>query len=228
MKRYIAFSLYGPNPLYAVGMAENIRIAPEVYPGWSVVIHASASAIPNLRRMAPAGYELIEHPESVGHQGMFWRFHTAVAPDAEYTIFRDADSRLNVRERAAVEEWIGSGRAAHVMRDHRDHAWWPMLGGMWGLRRGAIPDLLTIMAPWEKLIPKLADMQFQAAAIWPRIREDMVHHSSVPTPHPYARPFPAHPPYPGFVGEIVPPSPELLERYGLAPTQPPPPGAGSA
>jgi hypothetical protein len=213
MKRYIAFSLYGSNPLYAVGMAENIRIAPEVYPGWTVVVHACPSAIANLRHMCPDGYELIEHPDPIGHQGMFWRFRTAVVPDAEYTIFRDADSRLNVREKAAVDEWIASGRAAHVMRDHKDHFWWPILGGMWGLRRGAVPDLLSLMAPWEGLVPKLADMQFLGAVIWPRIRENMMHHSSVQTPHPYARPFPPHPPYSGFVGEIVPPPQSLVDRY---------------
>ena len=94
-----------------------------------------------------------------------------------------------------------------------------MLGGMWGLKRNAIPDLLRIMAPWEKRTPKLSDMTFQQAIIWPRIRENMVHHSSVPTPHPYARPFPAHPPYTGYVGEIVPPTPEVLARYGLNPAE---------
>ncbi len=34
------------------------------------------------------------------------------------SIVRDADSRLNVREKAAVDAWIASGRPFHVMRDH--------------------------------------------------------------------------------------------------------------
>jgi hypothetical protein len=99
---------------------------------------------------------------------------------------------------------------------------------MWGLRKDAVPELLWMMAPWEKLAPKLADMEFQRRALWPRIRENMTHHSSVPTAHPYARPFPPHPPYRGFVGEIVPPTPELLARYGLAPAPSGPFGPGPA
>lgn len=205
MKRYIAFSLYGSDPLYSLGMVENIKVAPEVYPGWTVVVHASPASARNLQDRIKDGYELELHPESNGHQGMFWRFKTASKPDAEYTIFRDADSRLNVREKAAVDEWIASGKAGHVMRDHPHHANWPMLGGMWGLKGGAIPLLPKLMSTWEAGTQKLWDMQFLGMVVWPLIIDDMVHHASVPTPHPFARPFPSHPPYKGFVGEIIPP-----------------------
>jgi hypothetical protein len=214
VKRYIAFSLYGTDPLYSLGMAENIRIAPEVYPGWTVVVHAGASSAGHLRGLVATGYEMVEHPESVGHQGMFWRFKTATWPDAEYTVFRDADSRLNIREKAAVDEWVASGRGAHVMRDHPDHRFWPMLGGMWGLRAGAVPNLDQLIARWEQGAAKLWDMRFLGLEVWPLIRENMVHHSSVPTPHPYARPFPAHPPCTGYVGEIVRPDPAGVPRAG--------------
>src|SRR5262245_13643537 len=125
-------------------MVENIKLAPQIYPGWTVVVHASPASAQNLTARIKEGYELELHGESVGHQGMFWRFMTAGRPDAEYTIFRDADSRLNVREKAAVDEWIASGKGAHVMRDHPDHSIWPMLGGMWGLKKDAVPLLLKL------------------------------------------------------------------------------------
>ena len=36
-------------------------------------------------------------------------------------VVRDADSRPNAREWAAVQEWIESGYSAHIMRDHPAH-----------------------------------------------------------------------------------------------------------
>ena len=44
---------------------------------------------------------------------------------------RDADSRVSPREAAAVAEWVRSGVAAHVMRDHPNHQF-VMNSGMWG------------------------------------------------------------------------------------------------
>ena len=44
-----------------------------------------------------------------GIGGMFWRFLVAADPGVDRYIIRDSDSRLNTRERLAVEEWISSG-----------------------------------------------------------------------------------------------------------------------
>ena len=46
---------------------------------------------------------------------------------------RDLDSVFTAREAAAVAEWVASGRAVHVMRDHPWHGA-AMLGGTWGTR----------------------------------------------------------------------------------------------
>ena len=48
-------------------------------------------------------------------------------------IVRDTDSRLGIREKLAVDEWLDSGKKLHIMRDHPYHRV-PMLGGMWGCR----------------------------------------------------------------------------------------------
>lgn len=49
-------------------------------------------------------------------QGMFWRWLVAEDPDVERFLIRDVDSRLNEREARAVDEWILSGKAYHIMR----------------------------------------------------------------------------------------------------------------
>ena len=68
--------------------------------------------------------------------GMFWRF---LAADhlSDIVLSRDTDSRLNKREKAAVDEWLNSDKDFHIMRDHPYHAT-EILGGMWGCRNGIL------------------------------------------------------------------------------------------
>ena len=48
-------------------------------------------------------------------------------------MFRDLDSLPSLREDAAVQEWLDSKYAVHVMRDHPKHTM-VMLAGMWGIK----------------------------------------------------------------------------------------------
>lgn len=201
MKRIIAMSLYGDLPLYTFGARENINLLEKVYPGWTLRIYTDNDLFDSARN----NVEIVRMKKSVGSSGMFWRFLAADDPEAEYVIFRDADSRLNVREKAAVDEWIASGKTLHVLRDHPDHAYWELLGGAFGLKGGQHHGMWKLVADWPHHTTKLDDMKFLREIIWPRYKHDMLHHSSVPTPHPHAHPFPPHPEYKGFVGEIVQP-----------------------
>ena len=62
---------------------------------------------------------------------MVWRF----APMADGFVSewhsRDLDSKLNLRERAAVDDWLGTNHTYHVMRDNKHHVT-SVLGGMFG------------------------------------------------------------------------------------------------
>ena len=40
----------------------------------------------------------------------------------------------------AVDEWLAGDKDFHIMRDHPYHAV-PILGGMWGSRKGLFPDI---------------------------------------------------------------------------------------
>jgi hypothetical protein len=53
---------------------------------------------------------------------MSWRFLVAADTDVERYVVRDIDSRLSLREQAAVDEWIESQKKSHVMRDHSSHS----------------------------------------------------------------------------------------------------------
>ena len=54
---------------------------------------------------------------------MLWRFLVADNTSIDYFIVRDVDSRLNVRESFAVQDWITNHKEAsiHCMRDHPSH-----------------------------------------------------------------------------------------------------------
>merc|ERR1712196_248419 len=79
-----------------------------------------------------------------GIAGMFWRFLVADDPKVDRYIVRDGDSRLNARERFAVEEWIRSGKGVHTIRDHPNHDR-PLNGGLWGGVHGTIKGMTNMI-----------------------------------------------------------------------------------
>ena len=195
----ISMSLYGTDPLYINGALANIELAPEIYPGWRLWIYTDITGF----GCDQSHVRIIRMKNRNGASGMFWRFLAAAENNVERVVFRDADSRLNVREKAAVDQWIEQDKHFHVMRDHPHHANWPILGGMWGCK--AVPDMLRRIAHCHNHSEKLDDMKFLAAEIWPLAEKSMTHHASVHTQFPNAKPFPDHAKYDGYVGEIVKP-----------------------
>jgi hypothetical protein len=196
-------SLWGRDEFYCRGAVENARLAPALYPGWTLRIYCDPQ-VPVLDELGALGVDVRLLPDPGGFAAAFWRFLPVAEPEIDSVIVRDADSRLTVRERAAVDAWLASGEAAHVMRDHPGHRHWPMMGGMWGARRGLLPDIRQRMARFRCRSRKGDDQRFLAFEVWPVIRERCLVHSSVPEPL-GGLPFPPHPPCDTFVGEPVPP-----------------------
>jgi hypothetical protein len=202
----LSFSLYGSEPLYCRGAIRNAELAPRIYPGW-VVRYFVDRSVPDevIERLRALGCEIVVMEKSLGPDyGKFWRFTVAADPSVERFACRDADSRLNVREKVAVDEWIASGAAFHVMRDsiyHRNR----VLGGMWGGFGGAIPDIERRIDEWGRFERWGDSDSFLSEAVWPLIADRCLCHDSWGH-FPDVRPFPPHPPLEGtsYVGEIVP------------------------
>jgi len=133
---------------------------------------------------------------------MFWRFLAAWDPEAERVLFRDADSRFNIREKACVEAWEKSGLNAHCMKDHLHHAGLPIFGGMWGIKCRVLPYELKkeVLIKSKQNQKRVADMYWLQDKVHPLIENSLLRHSSVPTKWPSV-PFPIHPKYKGFVGQ---------------------------
>jgi len=172
--KLIAFSLWGEDPKYCVGAVRNAILADKFYPEWVCRFYVGTST-PGITLDALAAclnVQIIRMDEPGDWKGMFWRFRPAAEDDVEAFISRDCDSRLSLREAQAVEDWLCGPKLIHVMRDHPFHTS-PILGGMWGARRGAIPDILDLMGQWQQEDRWQTDQEFLRDIIWSAHRHKM-------------------------------------------------------
>jgi hypothetical protein len=195
--------------MYTKGLIDNIKLAPIIYPGWTPRVYLSRDdklrSISQLHSLR-AEVVLVDADPGQPWAGLFWRFLPAADPSIDRFISRDTDSRLNVREKAAVDEWTDSKKPFHVMRDHKNHDV-PILGGMWGCVGGFLPDLNDSISSWIDKSSKGCDQKFLAAIVWPKVRDQHIGHDEFfPNRYggPPARRFPKHPRFDGkHVGEVI-------------------------
>lgn len=202
----ISFSLYGAQRIYCEGALRNLELAPLHYPGWICRFYLDDSVPPDYRaQLAARGAQIIRvtKPALGPMYGRYWRFWIAADPDVARFIVRDVDSRLNPRERAAVDDWIASGKSFHLMRDHVHHKT-RALAGMWGGLGGSLPDIAALVDGWGRFDEQGQNDQFVSDILFPLMRHDYVCHDGAGY-FDDGRPFPAHPPLSGtrHVGEVV-------------------------
>jgi hypothetical protein len=141
---YLSYSLWGDNPIYTIGAIKNAELWKIVYPDWQMIVYYD-DTVPKdiILKLDELGVETINNDTKI--YGCFWRFLISDRDDCEYAVFRDCDSRISVREKMAVDEWIISKKSLHVMRDHPAHAIpfgtdsFGILAGMWGIKGKVLP-----------------------------------------------------------------------------------------
>jgi tetratricopeptide (TPR) repeat protein len=180
-RNVISFSLWGDDPVYTHGAIVNAQIAPHVYPAWRCRFYCDASVpaliINELRRLG-AEIHIIRDPKILELKPL-WRFLVSDDATVERFICRDADSRLNVQEAVAVDDWITSGEPFHVMRDHPYHME-VVLAGMWGGVARVLPnirELAHVAMGYSR--NKWNDQEFLRDVVWPLIRDHVRAHDSV-------------------------------------------------
>jgi hypothetical protein len=129
-------------------------------------------------------------PKSDGNYGLFWRFEPLKDLSIERFIVRDSDSRLNIKEAAAVKEWEESGLEFHIMRDNPQHGA-KICGGMFGATSEFIKKIkgvydlelknyLLSLSFTELYKPRgkyfNTDQPFLWKYIWPRIINSHIAH----------------------------------------------------
>ncbi|MDJ0677683.1 MAG: TIGR03032 family protein [Calothrix sp. MO_167.B42] len=179
--KVISFSLWGDNPKYTLGAIKNADLAPKIYPGWICRFYVDSTvpqAIIDSLSSRPH-VEVIKFAENAGWKASLWRFYPAVDSDVAVMIARDTDSRLNAREKAAVDEWLLSDKKFHIMRDHPGHKYL-ILGGMWGVKGNGL-DMVKLIDDYLQNnsstdIQYGIDQDFLAAVIYPQVKQRSLVH----------------------------------------------------
>lgn len=179
--KVIAYSLWGDNPRYTKGAIRNVELAENVYPEWKCWVHVgddvSNETIDEL--MTHKNTEVYKMgPDGGLALGTLWRFLPASESNVDVMICRDVDSRLTMREKAVVDEWVDSEKGFHIIRDHPYHNV-PICAGMWGIKKGVIPNMGQLIVDYVKKDFWMVDQYFLAEVIYPLIQNDVMVHDEV-------------------------------------------------
>ena len=177
MKKVISFSLWGDNPKYTIGAIKNAELIDTIYPGWIGRFYCGKSVPIDIIEILKTytNVEVIEMEENGDWSGMFWRFYAC--EDSDVMISRDTDSRLNLREKNAVDEWLNSDKDFHIMRDHPYHNAL-ILGGMWGVRNGILKNIVDLIKNYNKGDFWQVDQNFLREQIYPFVVNTSFVHDS--------------------------------------------------
>eukprot|EP00093_Oithona_nana_P008175 08175.XXX_242010_242525_1 [CDS] Oithona nana genome sequencing. len=118
---------------------------------------------------------------------MNWRFFPTIDPQVDIYLSRDLDSQFNDREIAAVNEWLDSTEAFHMMRDHPLHNT-ELLGSAWGVKlsktiirqkwRRAWANGFRNEIMWKARNLTGPDQGFLTKFVWPWAKKDAMQHDS--------------------------------------------------
>jgi protein O-GlcNAc transferase len=179
MKKLICFSLWGNHEFYNYGALENALIAKEIYPGWICryyyLNNCDSRIINELRKLD--NVELVEMSGVNSSGNTLWRFEPAFMEDDVIFVSRDTDSRLNIREKLAVDQWLNSDKDFHIMRDHPLHGI-EILAGMWGCRNNILRPYRDIYKSFMCRDIHGVDQDFLKDLIYSRVLNRSIIHAS--------------------------------------------------
>ena len=194
-RNVICFSLWGSDPKYTFTAVLNAKTVPLVYPGWTARFYCDdsvpAEILTSLRDYGAQVQMVANDPRP--NLALLWRFIASDDPTIDRFICRDCDAVVNLREKAAVDEWISSGKRFHVMRDHPEHAEL-IMAGMWGGVAGIMPELARHAVEYyetHSTRDRWVDQDFLRDRVWPAIIHDCLVHDEIYVMGGETRHFPA-------------------------------------
>ena len=230
MNKIISYSLWFQNKpmdgykyqthnMYYNGLVRNLEILnkKEIYKDWVIRCYLNNTVSSELQqKLKNLGAELVDMTESK-IPGMFWRFLPFNDHSVDIFVVRDTDSRINLREYRAVNEWLESDKLMHIMRDHPHH-YYKILGGMWGYRNNLQQlDIMKILHRFLKSknynFKRMDDMKF-LDTIYNKLEGKTLEHDQF-FKYKYSIPFPDNSyqlDYYSYVGEIY-------DEYNIPPNK---------
>ena len=213
--RIISFCLFGDKTIYGEGAVQNAHLARALFPGWACVFYVGDGVSDVTVEALQAAGAVVRRCTGMfgGRRLQMLRFVPACEPGVAAVIVRDADSRLNPRDAAAVFEWLSSEKKFHAMHEAPHDPETGILGGAWGARsldgQPPLPDLYAQMRAFaaSHSTDKYGDdMVFLETYLRP-LCASLCHHSAAAkggrlVEDVAPRPFPSTS-YRGFVGQPV-------------------------
>lgn len=205
-KKLICYSWWGKtkkSEFYSYGVLENTVLAKELYPDWTVrVYYEDGNVDEKILKKAEElalelnNLELVKMPntatDDLNTQKTMWRFAPMFTEDDIIYICRDLDSRLSVKEVAAVNEWLDSDKDFHIMRDHREHMV-PIIAGIFGCRNNICKPLADKFFSYKKDGYRGVDQDFLAEVVYPYVvGRSMIHASHCKFEGSMCRDFPPY------------------------------------
>jgi hypothetical protein len=161
-----SFSLYGSADMYTKGMIENAKLLSRHFPDARVQVYTADDVPSDIIRVLSdiPQVRIIRVPRKKGILNMFDRFTAIDDPDCSIMFVRDADSRPHARDLACIEDFLRSDKLLHIIRDHYWHGFIQIPGGLWGIRKGALNEPMTVkMERWlrhKRVTVKNDDQRF--------------------------------------------------------------------
>ena len=177
MKKVLSFSLFGSDDIYCYGAIENAKLSSVIYPEWETRFYVS-NDVPEtiITELKKYNVLVIISQRNSTYDGLFWRFMPFYDDDVLLWISRDCDSRISLREKFCVDEWIESNKSAHIIRDSFNHSY-EIMAGMFGInnvlfkQRYHTPNLIHDSGNYRE-----DDQTYLTNLLWPIIINDHVCH----------------------------------------------------
>ena len=182
MVKVITFSLWGDKLIYNIGAIKNVELATKYYPDFECWFYIHSPSVPEKTIIELQKYNnvkiILKNGDLNNSKPMMWRFEAIDDPNVELMMSRDTDTRILLREKLAVDEWLQSGKIFHIMRDHPYHSH-PIQGGMFGTKKNPnIPSICKLIDNFRQYGIRIYDQDFLKDLIYPIIKNDSLIHAS--------------------------------------------------
>lgn len=181
MVKVVSFSLWGNESRYTIGSIKNADLAKEFYPDFECWFHIHKQSVPQniIDELVKRDNVKIFYKEGDINttKPMMWRFEPIINPEVEVMMSRDTDTRILLREKLAVEEWLQSDKLIHIMRDHPYHNY-TIQGGMWGIKQNNLCNWEELMKNVIQTSSRLYDQLFVSNIIYNIYKNSAMIHAS--------------------------------------------------
>lgn len=195
MKKIISFSLWGNNPIYTFGAIENVYLAQEIFPDWTVRIYYKNIPIgikKELEKCNNCELILINNKNYDYGTNAMMRFKVLFDRTIDIFIIRDTDSRLCIEDKQYIDIWEKSNFDFYSLQDNPiSQLNFFLQGGMWGGKKKFFDNNETInllenefndwienkicKSYYKKIEKKFNDQDFLSYKLVPLIKNNILY-----------------------------------------------------